>query len=158
MVSKINSRLLMIMGCDERDVCPWCDCQGERLHYSFPECTGEFGVEEQRPRIPVIWTVRKNSVLSNRPQQWLKNFIFEANHSRTTKPHRWSKQRGKTMKSAAHFSFFFKHWTDEGYVLPMSALTAVPQKSWMKATLLFAVSHCFFQNTHFCVCVKILQV
>lgn len=55
---KMNSRLPMLM---ERDDCPWCDCQGERLPSCFPECTGEFGIEEQWPKIPVTWTVRKKS-------------------------------------------------------------------------------------------------
>lgn len=54
----------------------WCECQGERLRYPFPECTGEFRIGEQWPKIPVIWTVRKKSVMSNRPQGWVKNFYL----------------------------------------------------------------------------------
>lgn len=129
---KINSRLLMVMG---RDVCPWCECQGERLRYPFPECTGEFRIEEQWPKIvPVIWTVRKKSVMSKRPHGWVENFIFESLPSKTITLHRWTKHCERTMKSADGIIFFL-HYTDEGYSLPMSAMTAVPQKSWIKATL-----------------------
>lgn len=39
-----NSRPL-IMGWDGRDVCPWCESQGERLHYHFPEYSGEFEIK-----------------------------------------------------------------------------------------------------------------
>lgn len=78
--SVLSLETILVMG---RDVCPWCDCQGERLRYRFPECTGEFGIEEKWPKIPVIWTVRKKSVLSNTPQGWVENFIFGSYCSKT---------------------------------------------------------------------------
>lgn len=102
--SKMNSRLLMVMG---RDLCPWCDCQGERLRYYFPECTGKVGIEEQWPKIPVIWKVRKKSVMSNKPSGWVENLIFESHRSNTIPLHRWSKHCKKTMKSPDVLFFFF---------------------------------------------------
>lgn len=71
------------------------------------KCTGEFGIEEQLPKIPVIWTVRKKSVMSNRPQGWIGNFIFESHPSETITLHWWTKQCERTVKSTDDFFFFF---------------------------------------------------
>lgn len=52
------------MGCDGRDVCPWCECQGERLHRLFPEYSGEFEIK---------WTLTKGQLI-----------IIQADKKRTT--------------------------------------------------------------------------
>lgn len=49
-IAKINSRTL-IMGCNGRNVCPWCECQCERLHNHFPEFSGGFGEMSYGQRI-----------------------------------------------------------------------------------------------------------
>lgn len=59
-ISKINSRLLMIIGHFEGDVCPWCDCQGERLPLPFP--TMHWGVWGWGAAAKDIWN---NYAISN---------------------------------------------------------------------------------------------